>query len=266
MAESTSTASEKSGLPPGSLVHVGDRLEAVTRMTVVEYGKDQIAEHDIQQVEELFKYKSSDAVTWVIIEGLTNVDIVARIGEAFGIHQLVLEDVFNTHQRPKFEDYDDHLYIVLKCLLPENDKFTVTYEQISLLVFENFVFLFKEKSDELFQPLMQRIKARKGRIRSLGADYLTYAILDTIVDQNFVLLDSLDEAITSLEERLLEAEPTQDTLNTIQRLRREVISIRRHVSPVMELMAGMLRSESPLIHEKTQIYLRDVSDHVIRVI
>ena len=129
-----------------------------------------------------------------------------------------------------------------------------------------FVFTFKEKTDDLLQPVQQRIKTSKGRLRSLAADYLTYAILDTIVDQNFALIDLLDDEITTLEDRLLASEPTQDTLNTIQKLKREIVSIRRHVSPVRELMAAMLRSESELINEKTHIYLRDVSDHVIRVI
>ncbi|MBT8150243.1 MAG: magnesium/cobalt transporter CorA, partial [Gammaproteobacteria bacterium] len=266
MTDSLSNLSEKSGFPPGSLIHVGDVLESTTRMSVIDYSKENIEERQIQSVDEILKYKDSNTVTWVIIEGLANVAIVERIGALFGIHQLVLEDVLNTHQRPKFEEYDDHLYIVLKALLSQNERFTVSYEQISLLVLKNFVFLFKEKTDDLFTPVKQRIKTSKGRFRSQGADYLTYTILDTIVDQNFLLIDSLDDAITSIEDSLLASEPTRDTLHTIQMLKREIISIRRNVSPVRELMAGMLRSESELINEKTHIYLRDVSDHAIRVI
>jgi magnesium transporter len=266
MIESLRNASDKTGLPPGSLVHVGEVLVAETRMSVIDYSKDNIEEQQIQSVDEILKYKDSDTVTLVIIEGLTNVDVVERIGAMFDIHQLVLEDILNTNQRPKFEEYDDHLYIVLKCLLSEGEDFTVAYEQVSILVLRNFVFVFKEKTDELLYPVTQRIRNSKGRLRSLGADYLTYAILDTIVDQNFILLDSLDDAVTSLEDSLLVAEPSRDTLFTIQRLKREIISIRKNVSPVRELMAGMLRSESELIQEKTQIYLRDVSDHTIRVI
>lgn len=266
MIASLRNASEKAGFPPGALVHVGDVLETLTRISVIDYSKENIEEQQIHSVDEILKYKDSDTVTWVIIEGLANVDIIESIGTLFDIHQLVLEDILNTHQRPKFEEYDDHLYIVLKCLQSENENFTVSYEQISLLVLENFVFLFKEKTDDLFRPVQQRIRTSKGRFRSLGADYLMYAILDAIVDQNFILIDSLDNAITSLEESLLVSEPTQDMLNTIQRLKREIIGIRRHVSPVRELMAGMLRSESGFIHEKTHIYLKDVSDHVIRVI
>jgi magnesium transporter len=264
--ESLRKISEKAGLPPGSLVHVGDVVETVTRMSVIDYSKENIEEQQIQSIDEILKYKESNTVTWVIIEGLANVDIIESIGTLFDIHQLVLEDILNTHQRPKFEEYDDHLYIVLNCLLSEDESFTVNYEQISLLVLRNFVFLFKEKTDDFFRPVQQRIRTSKGRFRSLGADYLMYAILDAVVDQNFILIDSLDNAITSLEENLLSSEPTRDTLNAIQRLKREIIGIRRHVSPVRELMAGMLRSESALIQEKTHIYLRDVSDHAIRVI
>jgi len=266
MTESLRNASEKTGLPPGTLVHVGDVLETVTRMSVIDYSKENIEERQIQSVDEVLKYRDSETVTWVMIEGLADVGIVESIGVLFNVHQLVLEDILNTHQRPKFEEYDDHLYIVLKCLLSEGEDFSVGYEQISLLLLENFVFLFKEKTDDLFRPVQQRIRSSKSRFRSLGADYLMYSILDTVVDQNFILIDALDNAITSLEEKILASEPTQSSLNTIQSLKREIIVIRRHVSPVRELMAGILRSESSLIEEKTLIYLRDVSDHVIRVI
>jgi magnesium transporter len=266
MKESLSSVSEKIGFPPGSLIHVGDVLESETRMSVIDYSKENIENLQIHSIDDILKYKDSDTVTWVIIEGLTNVTIVEQIGAIFGIHQLVLEDILNTHQRPKFEEYDDYLYIVLKSLLPENEMFTVIYEQVSLLVLKNFVFAFKEKTDDLFIPVQQRLITSKGRFRSLGADYLTYAILDTIVDQNFILIDSLDESITSIEDSLLASDPTRETLHTIQMLKREIISIRRNVSPIRELMAGILRSESELINEKTHIYLRDVSDHAIRVI
>jgi len=265
MVESLSALSEKSGLPPGSLIHVGDVRETVTQMSVIDYCAENVEQHNIQSIDEILKYKESDTVTWVIIEGLTNVDIVERIGTMFDIHQLVLEDILNTHQRPKFEEYDDHLYIVLKCLLPESDQFAVIYEQISLLVLKNFVFAFKEKKDDLFHPIIQRIRSSNSRLRNLKTDYLTYTILDTIVDQNFILIDSLDDAITSLEDSLLTSETAKRTLITIQKLKREVISIRKHVSPVRELIAEILRSESTLIDTKTHIYLRDVSDHAIRV-
>ncbi len=259
-------ASDKTGLPPGSLVHVGNVLTEETRISVVDYSKDVATETQISSIDELLSYRQSDTVTWVIVEGLSNVGVVEQIGEMFGIHQLVLEDILNTHQRPKFEEYEDYLYIVLKGMMAEGEEFTVSYEQISLLLLENIVFAFKEKQDELFAPVLQRIRTSKGRFRSLGADFLTYSILDAIIDQNFILIDALDEAITVLEDQLLAGEPSNATLNAIQRLKREIVGVRRYVSPIRELINEMLRSESPLIDEKTHIYLRDVSDHAIRVI
>lgn len=266
MTNSLGRPSEKLGMSPGSIIHVGDVPAQATRISVVDYSKEEIEEQQIKSIDEILKYKESDTVTWVNFEGLANVETVERIGAIFDIHHLVLEDILNTHQRPKFEEYEDHLFIVLKCLLTKKGRFSVSYEQISLLVLKNFVITFKERPDDLFLPVQNRIRNSKGRFRNLGADYLTYAILDTIVDQNFILIDSLDDAITSVEDSLLVSDPTQDTLKTIQQLKREIIGIRRHVSPVRELMTGMLRSESELIEERTRVYLGDVSDHALRVI
>jgi magnesium transporter len=265
MSESFSNSSKKTGLPPGSLVHVGTVLETVTRITLVDYSKESVEERQLHSLHEIQAYRDSDSVTWVIVEGLTNVDVVENIGALFGIHPLVLEDILNTHQRPKFEEYEDYLFLVLKCLLSEAEQFSVNSEQISLLVLDNFVFTFKEKADELFYPLLLHIRNGKSRFRSQRGDYLMYAILDTIVDQGFILMDALDDAVTSLEDVLF-ANPSPSTLNTIQKLKREVITVKRRMSPIRELMGGLLRSESGLIHESTYLYLRDVSDHTTRVL
>ncbi len=270
MTTSLSYPSEKMGLPPGTLVHVGEVHKAETQISLIDYSKEVIEERQIDSIEEILKYKNNSTITWVIVEGLTTVDVVETIGREFDVHPLVLEDILNTHQRPKFEEYDDYLYIVLDGLLPEsstkNEQFLVVYEQVSILVFNNFVFTFKEKKDDLFHPVLKRIKASKGRIRSLGTDYLTYAILDTIVDQNFILIDALDDVVTFIEDALLTSDPTKEILNKIQHLKREIIHIRKSISPVRELMSGLLRSESSLINQSTHLYFRDVSDHAIRVL
>lgn len=267
MSDSLSTDSEKTGMPPGSLIHVGDIHETVTTVSVIDYDKDNIVETQIESIDDILKYKDSNTVTWVTIEGLTDVDIIERIGKMFNVHQLVQEDILNTHQRPKFEEYDDYLFIVIKCLVAAKyEQFALVHEQISILTFNNFVFVFKEKKDELFHPVHKRLRTSKGRFRSLGTDFLTYTILDTVVDQHFVLIDALDEAVTTLESRLLTHEPNRDVLSQIQRLSREVVYVRRFVSPVRELMSEILRSESGLIQHQTRAYLRDVSDHAIRVI
>lgn len=261
-----SRPSHKTGLPPGSLVHVGDvRVEATT-VSLIDYSKENVAESTITSVTDLLPYRHSDSVTWVIVEGLADIAVVEEIGKLFGVHQLVLEDILNTHQRPKFEEFEDYLFIVLKGLVVAKEGFEVSYEQVSLLVFHNVVIAFKERQDEVLEPVKLRIKTSKGRFRGMGADFLTYSILDAIIDQNFILIDSLDEAINVIEDQLLVGNPDNETLNSIQRLKREIVTARRYISPVRELINQMLRSESPLIDEKTHIYLRDASDHAIRII
>lgn len=269
MLDSYSGISKKVGMPPGSLIHVGDFDIEDTRISVVDYSQGDLEEPVIETVEDLLKFREKDSITWVCLEGLRNVEVTEEIGKYFEIHPLVLEDILNTHQRPKFEEYDDYLYIVLKGLTVADESvnpedFEVHYEQISIVVLKDFVFTFKEQKDELFLPLIQRIRNSSGRIRNLGTDYLTYGILDTIVDQNFVLLDTMDERIDAIEEELLD-DPDSGTLAAIQRLKRELINIRRATSPQRELVAAILRSDHMLLSEKVGIYFRDVYDHVLRI-
>ena len=182
----------------------------------------------------------------------------------FHIHSLVLEDILNTHQRPKFQEEDEYIYIVIKSLALQNEKLSVSYEQISFLILDNFVFTFRETSDDLFSPIYQQLKNSKGRLRSRGSDYLAYAILDVVTDMNFVLIDSLDIVIDSIEDELL-TNPTSQTLVKIQQYKRELINIRRSVSPLRELLSGILRSDSTLIRIETHEYFRDIYEHVIHV-
>lgn len=264
MSESLSYASEKSGLPPGSLVHVGEVHEHAHQITVIDYNKSTLTKRTIQNIDELLPYRNTDTVTWVIIDGLKDVSVIDAIGRHFDIHALVLEDILNTHQRPKFEEFDDYLYIVVKALALAGNGFNVAYEQISLLLLDKFVFTFKEKPDALFDPLLNRLNNDKSQIRSLGTDYLTYVIMDTVVDEYFTLQDGFDELIETVEDDLL-TNPSAQTLNTIQKIKRELILLRRSVSPMRELLAALQRSESPLLNAKTKRYFSDVYDHVIRI-
>jgi magnesium transporter len=264
MPDTLSSNSEKAGLPPGSLIHIGEVRDAEPRITVVDYTKDAVEEHVVQSVEQIAKFKDTKSITWVNIEGLKNVELVEAIGRYFNIHPLVLEDILNTRQRPKLEEHDNYLFIVLKGLALQRNHFSVEYEQISILVLDYFVFTFKEKRDELFAPILRRLKDSKGRFRSQGADYLTYVILDTVVDSYFSLQDSFDEILDSLEDELL-SNPTKKLLEMIQRAKRELIFVRRSVSPLREVLNTLLRSESALIDEHTQVYFRDVYDHAIRI-
>ncbi|MCL7419633.1 MAG: magnesium/cobalt transporter CorA [Methylobacter sp.] len=265
MAESLSYASEKSGLPSGSLVHVGEVHGIENRITVIDYNPSMLEKRIIKSIEDVLPYKQTDTVTWVNIEGLSDISVIDAIGKHFGIHALVLEDILNTHQRPKFEDFNDYLYIVLKALSLSDDIFDVDYEQVSLLVLDKFVFSFKEKPDDIFDSILAQLGNEKGRLRNLGTDYLAYVILDTVVDEYFALQDALDELIENVEDELLST-PTAKTLKTIQTIKRELIFLRRSVSPLRELLVAIQRSDSHLLHERTKRYFGDVYDHAIRVI
>ncbi|MBI1424176.1 MAG: magnesium/cobalt transporter CorA [Gammaproteobacteria bacterium] len=265
MPETRSSASEKAGLPAGELVHVGEVHHAESSITLLDYDKDDLHVHHISSVRDLLPYKSSNTVSWVIIEGLADMALFRELGEVFDIHPLVLEDIVNTHQRPKMDEYEDYLYMVLKRLEVSDTEFAVEYEQLSLLLFDNMLFTFKEKRDDLFVTVMTRLRAEKGRLRTQSTDYLAYVVLDTIVDGYFALQDSLDAFTDDIEENLFER-PGPELLNRIQQAKRELIFVRKSLSPLREMLAALERSDSTLLSEKTHIYLRDVYDHAIRVI
>ncbi len=261
---SLKNAAAKAGLPPGSLVHVGKVQEAASRISVIHYSKQTIETRCVRSIDEILPDRGKEEITWVNIEGLKDIKIIESIGRNFNIHPLVLEDILNTHQRPKFEEFADYLFIVLKGLSFELSALAVNYEQISILVLKNFIFTFKEKPDAIFDPIRRRLQDCNGRLRVRGTDYLAYVILDAVVDHYFALQDALDEVIESVEEQLL-SNPTSQILVKIQRLKRELVFVRKSISPTRELLSGMERSESDLISEKTRPYLRDVYDHAIRV-
>ena len=219
----------------------------------------------INCIDEILPYRSPDTLTWVIIDGLTDISVIDAIGRHFDIHHLVLEDILNTHQRPKFEVFDDYLYIVIKGIALGNQDVQVVYEQISLLVLNNIVFTFKEKPDHVLDPIIERLNNGKSHIRGMGPDYLAYVIMDAVVDEYFALQDSFDEYIETIEDELL-TNPSYQTLVTIQKIKRELIFLRRMVSPLRELLASIQRSDSALISHHSKQYFSDVYDHAIRII
>lgn len=257
--------SKKAGLPPGSLVHIGEKKVEEVKITIIDYDETHFQEKEAKSIEECFTFKEKPTVTWINVEGIHQVEILEKLGECYGFHPLILEDILNTDQRPKTEDFGDYLYIVLKMLYPNNNSEVVT-EQISLILGPNFVISFQEGiKGDVFDPVRDRIRTGKGKIRQLGADYLAYSLIDSIVDHYFIILEKLGENIEFLEEKLITS-PTPETLQTIHNLKREMIFLRKSVWPLREVISGLERGESSLIKESTRIYLRDVYDHTIQVI
>jgi magnesium transporter len=265
MAKLIKKRSRKAGLPPGTLVHIGEKRAEETKITLIDYDEANFQEREIKTVEDCFSFREKPTVTWINVEGVHQVEVVEKLGHCFGLHPLVLEDILNTDQRPKMEIYGDYVYIVLKMLYGSDPNRLVEAEQVSLILGSNFVISFQEgKGGDVFNPLRERIRSAKGLIRKMGSDYLAYSLIDTIVDHYFLVLERLGERIDLLEEELV-VDPTTATIHGIQKFKNEMIFVRRVVWPLREVVSGLGRRESPLIKETTEIYLRDVHDHTVQV-
>ena len=258
------TRSKKIGLPPGTLVHVGEKKSEEVKITIIDYDTDNFHQKQSNTIEECFTFKDTPTVTWIDIVGIHKVENIQKLGDCFGFHPLVLEDILHTDQRPKMEDHDDYFYIVLKMLHNETSPEIMT-EQVSLILGPNFVISFQEIGGDVFNHVRDRLKTAKGRIRKMGADFLAYSLIDAIVDSYFVILEKTGERLEDIEEDLM-TEPSEKTLHAIHRMKREMIYLRKSVWPLREVISALNREDSPLIKDSTKIYLRDVYDHTIQVI
>jgi len=258
-------AKQKVGLVPGTLVHIGERKIEKVRIRIIDYDGTQLEEKEVKTVEECFPFKDKPTISWINIDGLHDVEVVEKIGKQFGLHPLILEDIVHTGQRPKLEDFGDHIFIVLKMLYYDTEKGELEAEQFSLIFGENFVISFQERVGDIFEPLRERIRKGKGRVRKAGADYLAYALIDSIVDNYFVILEQLGEKIEDAEQELA-TDPGVATLQSIRAFKKEMIFLRKSIWPLREVVNSLERGESSLINESTLIYLRDVYDHTIQII
>jgi len=241
-----------------------------TRITVMDYDEAHLEEKQVGSVEECFVYKDSPTVTWINIDGLRDAEAIDKLGARFGLHPLILEDILNTSERPKIEDYGDYLFCVLKVFCANGNHAQAEAGgdrmlQASLVLGSNFVISFGERENPIFDAVRDRLRKGKGRIRKAGADYLAYSLIDAVVDSYFVILEKLGEEIEDLEDDLIVA-PRRELLQKIHALKREMIGLRKSVWPLREVVNTMERLETPLITPATDIFLRDVYDHTIQVI
>jgi len=257
--------SKKAGAAPGTLVHIGEKKTERVRIRLIDYDKKQLQEKELKTIEECFPCKDEPTISWINIDGVHDIETIEKVGGHFGIHPLVLEDIVNTGQRPKAEDFDDYVYIVLKMLYYDAKEKEVRAEQFSLILGSNFLISFQERVGDVFEMVRERIRKGKGHIRKAGADYLAYALMDAIVDQYFIIMEIFGDKMEALEEELVE-NPTGRTLETIHTMKREMIYFRKQVWPLREVVGGLVRGEFSLISESTAVYLRDVYDHTIQVI
>jgi len=265
MPEVVSKRSDKSGLPPGTLVHVGEPRAEKARITAMVYDDSRLLEEELESIGDAFPFSDAPIVTWVNVDGIHQVEVVEELGQHLGLHPLVLEDTLNPEQRPKMEDLSDYLFIVVRMLDWDDGRDKMITEQISIVIGDSYVVSLKEHpGGDVLEPIRVRIREAKGSIRRQGPDYLAYALLDGIVDRYFGVLERLGEKVEDLEEELV-AHPTPDMLQDLHDLRRQMIFMRKAVWPLREVVGGLERGGSSLIKDSTHVYLRDVHDHTIQV-
>jgi len=257
--------SKKSGMPPGTLLYTGKRGTEEVKIEIIDYTDAKLQEKTTLNVEECFPFKAKPTITWINITGIHKTGIIEKIGKHFEFHPLILEDIVNPNQRPKLEDFESHLFIVLKMLSYDEKNKEIKSEQLSLILGSNFLISFQEDKGDVFDQVRQRIRSGKGKIRKMGTDYLCYALIDAVVDNYFVILEKKGEEIESIEDDVID-NPSPKLLNTISRLKSQLIVLRRSVWPLREVISGLQRRESKLIKKSTEIYLRDVYDHTVRII
>jgi magnesium transporter len=265
-ATSTTKRSRKTGLPPGTLVHVGMRKLTEPRITLAHYNEAEYREQEITDASALDAILDEQFVTWLNVDGIHETELVARVGEKLGLHPLLLEDLLNTAQRPKFEDYGAYLFFVLKMLTYDREQRAVVPEQVSLVLGPNYVISFQEgEQGDVFDPVRARLKTGGTRLREQGADFLLYSLMDAIVDHYFVILEEFGEDFETLDRELID-KPDSKTLQDIYLLKRQMVTARRSVWPLREVVNVLERSETPLLRQETHVYLRDLYDHTIQVI
>jgi magnesium transporter len=265
MKKTRKLRSQKVGLAPGALVHVGERRTEQPDITLFEYDAGALRETRFASLAESRGHARGPGMLWLNVHGLHEPEVMAEIGHRFNLHPLVLEDILNTDQRPKVDDYGDYLYVVARFFEYDAATGTVASDQVSIVLGADFVLTFQERSTGTFNPLRERLRGDKGQIRKLGADYLAYSILDILVDSYFTVLEQLTERTEALEDKLLQ-QATPALLKEIHEIKRETMIMRRAVWPLREVINSLTRADQRFFKPETQPYLRDIYDHTVHVI
>lgn len=254
----------KLGLPPGSLIHLGDNKDQKVTITAFDFTEEKYEEISPVDIAQIAKYKNNETVSWLNIDGIHDSKIIQQIGESFCLHPLLLEDLMNPHHRPKIEDFDDYLYFTLKMIAFNKRTKEIESEQVSFVLGDGWVLSFQETPGDIFDPIRDRIRNQKGRVRRKKSDYLVYALIDVIVDHYFIIIDELDDQIEALEEDVL-SEKERVVIKEIQRLKKDLVFLRKSIIPIRDAVGNLQKGTSRLIDEKTTYYLKDVYDHTLHI-
>ena len=257
--------SKRPGLPPGTLVYVGDNKHVKSSIKIFDYNADSITETDIKNPDELATCLADNTVSWINITGLNDLELIEKIGNIFEIHPLVMEDIVNTDHRPKFEEYDEYYYSIVKMLTWDEKNAEMNSEQVSFILGKNYLITFQEIEGDVFDSIRERLRKNKGRVRREDSDYLCYALMDSIVDNYFTVLENIAEDTEQLEDTLLK-NADSSVLQRIHQLKRQLIFMRKSVWPLREILNNIDRLESDLVKSSSKLFFRDVYDHTIQII
>lgn len=253
----------KLGMPPGTLFESKEHIEPLYEL--FDFTAHEFHEYQGRGVPEFKHFENKSTITWLNIVGVENNELLRKIGDQFRIHPIVLEDIQNTVQRPKIEDYGTFLYVTLRMLRWSEDESEIISEQLSIIIGDHFVISFQERPGDVFESIRTRIREGKGRIRRNGADYLGYALLDMVVDTYFLIMERLEDNMEDIEEGIVDREGHK-VMGNLREVRKRLISIRRAVWPLREVMNHVQKQELPFIEPSTRIYFKDLYDHVLRII
>lgn len=255
---------KKVGAPPGMLMHVGEQKVEKPVISIIEYDTERFTETVVNSPEDCRRFKDTDTVSWINVDGLHDVGLIEEFGNLFDIHPLILEDILNTGQRTKIEENENHLFVVLKSLSYNAETDVMKEDQISAICGRNYVISFQERPSSLFKPVIDRIRNKRLKIRRRGSDYLTYALIDTVVDHNYTVLEVVGEKLELLDNVILD-EVSQEHIQAVFDLKKKVFAMRKSIWPLREITGAVLKGEFELIEESTLIYYRDVNDHVLQI-
>lgn len=261
----TRGVNHKLGIPAGSLVHVGEVKTDRPRISLIEYDAESIAERSFTSIEEAREFKPSRPHVWLNVHGLHEPEVMAEIGRRFHLHPLTMEDILNTTQRPKIDEYPGYLFIVLRLLDVDRATQCVVSEQLGIVLGQGFLLSFQEQARGTFEPIRERLRAPRSPMRERGVDNLAYTLLDVVVDRYFLAVDALAEEAEALEEEAM-SRPSPALLARINQCKRDTLMVRRAVWPLRELVGTLQRSDRSTFSPETRLYLRDVQDHAIHVL
>lgn len=253
----------KLGKAPGTVTYIGHRKGVKARVKVISYDDLELEERDLEAVKALDIELDSNKAQWFTVIGLSDEAAMQHLANFGGLNPLVMEDIVNTESRPKVDEYEDYIFVVLKMLYLKGSD-NIVKEHVALVLERGRVFVYQEIEDDVFDGVRTRLRQHSGRIRSRGSDYLLFALIDAVIDNYFMVLEALEAKLDRLE-MIIYTDPQPQTVYEIQQLRKDILKIRKWMAPVRELITRLIETESPMMTRDTKVFLRDALDHTIEI-